>query len=134
MLNVRREDERKVLEEEEKIRSNVLKVLSEKEFSRHLNVEDEVKRMKIESRSWIKPEDLTKEIERMLNEKHGYNNLDRSQWNKTNLERNRNSTTRSTQSCDTFTVRFRTKNCSKKTTWSFEIRRINFSFCLPLEK
>lgn len=38
-----------------------------------MNIEDEVKRMKIESRSWIKPEDLTKEIERMLNEKHDYN-------------------------------------------------------------
>ena len=73
MLAIRREDERVALEEEERIRSNVLNLLSEKEFQRQVNVEDEVKQVKSESRSWINPKDLTREIERMLNEKHDYN-------------------------------------------------------------
>ncbi|CAF1113953.1 unnamed protein product [Adineta ricciae] len=73
LLAVRREDERVALEEEERIRSQVLNVLSEKEFREHLNVEEEVKQMKNESRSWINPNDLSREIERMLNEKHDYN-------------------------------------------------------------
>ncbi len=73
MLTIRREDERVALEEEERIRSNVLNFLSENEFQRQVNVEDEVKQIKSESRSWINPKDLTREIERMLNEKHDYN-------------------------------------------------------------
>ncbi len=73
LLAMRREDERLALEEEERIRSNVLKILSDKEFRQQINIEDEVKQMKNESRSWINPKDLTREIERMLNEKHDYN-------------------------------------------------------------
>ena len=73
LLNVRREDERAALDEEEKIRSNILNYLSEDEFRRQINVDEEVKQLKIESRSWINPKDLTREIERMLNEKHDYN-------------------------------------------------------------
>ncbi len=38
-----------------------------------MNIEDEVKQIKNESRSWINPNDLSREIERMLNEKHDYN-------------------------------------------------------------
>lgn len=70
---MRQEDERVALEEEEKIRSNILKFLSEEEFQRQVNVEQEVKQVKSESRAWINPKDLTREIERMLNEKHDYN-------------------------------------------------------------
>lgn len=73
MLNIRREDERLALKEEEDIRANVLNILSEKEFQRQINVDDQVKQLKTESRSWINPNDLTREIERMLNEKHDYN-------------------------------------------------------------
>ncbi len=73
LLSIRREDERLALEEEERIRSNVLNILSEKEFQQQINIEDEVKQIKIESRSWINPKELTREIERMLNEKHDYN-------------------------------------------------------------
>ena len=69
---MRREDERVALEEEERIRSQVLDFLSEKEFQRQVNVEDEVKQMKKEARSWVNPADLSREIERMLNEKHEY--------------------------------------------------------------
>lgn len=72
MLTVRRDEERKELEDEERIRSQVFNVLSEKEFHQHTNIEDQVKQLKNESRSWIKPKDLTKEIERMLNEKVDY--------------------------------------------------------------
>ncbi len=61
------------MEEEERIRSEVLTLLSEKEFRQQLDIEEEVKQMKTESRSWINPKDLSKEIERMLNEKHDYN-------------------------------------------------------------
>jgi hypothetical protein len=39
----------------------------------HIDIEDEVKQLKQESRSWINPNDLSREIERMLNEKHDYN-------------------------------------------------------------
>jgi hypothetical protein len=70
---MRREDERLALEEEERIRSQVLNILSEKEFREHSNIEEEVKQIKKESRSWVNPKDLTREIERMLNEKHDYN-------------------------------------------------------------
>ncbi len=73
LLAVRREDERLALEDEERIRSEILNILSEKEFRQHLNIEDEVKQIKTESRSWINPNDLEREIERMLNEKHDYN-------------------------------------------------------------
>jgi hypothetical protein len=73
LVSIRREDERLALEEEERIRSNVLKILSDKEFRQQINIEDEVKQIKNESRSWINPKDLTREIERMLNEKHDYN-------------------------------------------------------------
>lgn len=69
---MRRDEERKELEDEERIRSQVFNVLSEKEFHQHTNIEDQVKQLKNESRSWIKPKDLTKEIERMLNEKVDY--------------------------------------------------------------
>ena len=72
LLAVRREDERVELEEEERIRSQVLNLLSEKEFQRQVNIEDEVKQMKNEARSWVNPTDLSREIERMLNEKHDY--------------------------------------------------------------
>ena len=72
LLAVRREDERVELEEEERIRSQVLNILSEKEFQRQVNVEEEVKQMKKESRSWVNPTDLSREVERMLNEKHDY--------------------------------------------------------------
>ena len=61
------------MKEEEDIRANVLNVLSGKEFHRQINVDEEVKQLKMESRSWINPNDLTREIERMLNEKHDYN-------------------------------------------------------------
>lgn len=70
---MRRDDERVALEEEERIRSDVLGMLSEKQFTRQLSIEDEVKQMKLESRSWIDPKNLSREIERMLNEKHDYN-------------------------------------------------------------
>ena len=70
---MRREDERLALEDEERIRSNILNLLSEKDFRRQMSIEDEVKQIKAESRSWINPADLTREIERMLNEKHDYN-------------------------------------------------------------
>ena len=73
LLAVRRNDERLALEEEERIRSQVLNMLSEKQWTKHLNIEEEVKRVKEESRSWINPNDLSREIERMLNEKHDYN-------------------------------------------------------------
>ena len=73
LLNQRREDERIELEDEEQIRSNILKILSEKEFHQQLNIEEEVKRIKNEYRSWVNPNDLDREIERMLNEKHDYN-------------------------------------------------------------
>jgi hypothetical protein len=73
LLAMRREDERLAQEEEEKIRSQVLNILSEKQFHEHQNIEEEVKQMKKESRSWINPNDLSREIERMLNEKHDYN-------------------------------------------------------------
>jgi len=73
LLSIRREDERLALEDEEKIRSEILNILSEKEFNRQINIEDEVKKIKIESRSWINSKDLTREIERILNEKHDYN-------------------------------------------------------------
>jgi Asp-tRNA(Asn)/Glu-tRNA(Gln) amidotransferase B subunit len=73
LLSIRREDERLELEEEENIRSKILNILSEKEFNRQINIEDEVKKIKIESRSWINSKDLTREIERILNEKHDYN-------------------------------------------------------------
>ena len=69
---MRRDEERKELEDEERIRSQVFNVLSEREFDQHANVEDQVKQLKSESRSWINPKDLTKEIERMLNEKVDY--------------------------------------------------------------
>ncbi|CAF1224327.1 unnamed protein product [Adineta steineri] len=73
LFAMRREDERRALEEEEGIRSQVLNVLSEKQFNKHLNIEEEVKQMKKESRSWINPNQLSNEIERMLNEKYDYN-------------------------------------------------------------
>lgn len=73
LFKIRQEDERKTTEEEERIRSNVLNILSAKEFDKHTNIENEVKQIKSESRSWINPNDLTREIERMLNEKHDYN-------------------------------------------------------------
>jgi hypothetical protein len=38
-----------------------------------MNIEEEVKQIKAESRSWINPKDLTREIERMFHEKHDYN-------------------------------------------------------------
>lgn len=50
-----------------------MNILSEKEFQDNLNIEEEVKQIKKESRSWVNPNDLTREIERMLNEKHDYN-------------------------------------------------------------
>ena len=70
---MRRNDERLESEEEERIRSQVLNILSEKQFQEQLNIEDEVKQIKTESRSWVNPNDLSREIERMLNEKHDYN-------------------------------------------------------------
>ncbi|CAF1003427.1 unnamed protein product [Rotaria sordida] len=73
LLAMRRNDERLALEEEERLRSQVLNILSEKEFNKHLNIEEEVKQIKKESRSWVNPNDLSREIERMLNEKHDYN-------------------------------------------------------------
>ncbi|CAF3899726.1 unnamed protein product [Rotaria magnacalcarata] len=73
LLTMRRSDERFELEEEERIRSRVLNMLSEKQFREHLNIEDEVKQIKNESRAWVNPNDLSREIERMLNEKHDYN-------------------------------------------------------------
>ncbi|CAF1168009.1 unnamed protein product [Rotaria sp. Silwood1] len=73
LLTMRRNDERLLLEEEERIRSQVINILSEKQFNEHLNIEEEVKQIKNESRSWVNKNDLLREIERMLNEKHDYN-------------------------------------------------------------
>ncbi|CAF2767822.1 unnamed protein product [Rotaria sp. Silwood2] len=73
LLTMRRNDERLALEEEENIRSQILNILSEKQFNEHINIEEEVKQIKTESRSWVNPNDLIREIERMLNEKHDYN-------------------------------------------------------------
>jgi len=72
LLAMRREDERLALEEE-RIRSNILDLLIRKKFQRQMNIEEEVKQIKAESRSWINPKDLTREIEGMFNEKHDYN-------------------------------------------------------------
>lgn len=44
--------------------------------------------MKAESRSWINPNDLTREIERVLNEKHDYNySIDLSGTKRTQTEK-----------------------------------------------
>ena len=53
---MRREDEPFVLEEE-RIRSNIVDLLSENEFQRQIDIEDEVQQIKAESRSWIKRKD-----------------------------------------------------------------------------
>ncbi|CAF0748464.1 unnamed protein product [Didymodactylos carnosus] len=72
LLDVRLEDERLELEEEMKIKNQVISVLGTRAEQKLADIEAEVKRMKLESKSHINPNDLDLEIERMLNEKHDY--------------------------------------------------------------
>jgi len=73
LLNVRSEDERLEREEEIRLRSQVLEILSDKQFRQHIDADEYVKQIKEEAQLWINPNDLSREIERMLDEKHDYN-------------------------------------------------------------